>query len=89
MNYRKQESLLPPDLLQVLLKPVADAGSAFARLDERIARSPVGGGFLERTQYADACASLRSARLRSRSFTFRRRLMGAWARAAQSVRSHR
>nr|WP_077549906.1 RHE_PE00001 family protein [Pseudorhizobium flavum] len=44
--------------IPTLLKPVADAGSAFARLDERIARSPVGGGFLERTQYADACASL-------------------------------
>ncbi|PYE31953.1 DNA binding protein with HTH domain [Rhizobium sp. PP-WC-1G-195] len=29
-----------------------------ARLDERIARSPVGAGFLERTQFTDACASL-------------------------------
>ena len=28
------------------------------RLDERIARSPVGGGFLERSQFTDACASL-------------------------------
>ncbi|MBU1316283.1 MAG: DUF1612 and helix-turn-helix domain-containing protein [Alphaproteobacteria bacterium] len=58
MNYRKQESLVPPDLLQVLLKPVSDASSALARLDERIARSPVGGGFLERQDFTDACASL-------------------------------
>jgi len=28
------------------------------RLDERIARSPVGQGLLERTQFTDACASL-------------------------------
>jgi hypothetical protein len=28
------------------------------RLDERIARSPVGAGFLERSHFADACASL-------------------------------
>jgi hypothetical protein len=28
------------------------------RLDERIARSPVGAGFLERQNFADACASL-------------------------------
>ncbi|KQZ46695.1 hypothetical protein ASD54_22080 [Rhizobium sp. Root149] len=58
MIYRKQESLLPPDLLQVLLKPVADASSALARLDERIARSPVGPGWLERQNFTDACASL-------------------------------
>jgi hypothetical protein len=29
-----------------------------ARLDERVARSSVGAGFLERTQFTDACASL-------------------------------
>lgn len=29
-----------------------------ARLDERIARSPVGAGWVERTHFADACASL-------------------------------
>ena len=52
------QSLVPPDLLQVLLKPVADASSALARLDERIARSPVGGGWLERQNFTDACASL-------------------------------
>ncbi|PDS99277.1 hypothetical protein CO659_00215 [Rhizobium sp. S9] len=31
---------------------------ALTRLDERIARSPVEQGFLERTQFTDACASL-------------------------------
>ncbi|TDW28122.1 hypothetical protein EV128_10937 [Rhizobium azibense] len=41
-----------------LLRPVSDAGSALTRLDERIARSPVGEGFIERTHFADACASL-------------------------------
>ena len=49
---------MPPDLLQVLLKPLSDATAAFCRLDERIARSPVGVGFLERQNFADACASL-------------------------------
>lgn len=41
-----------------LLRPISDAGSALARLDERIARSPVGDGWIERTHFADACASL-------------------------------
>ncbi|WP_244541425.1 RHE_PE00001 family protein, partial [Rhizobium tibeticum] len=41
-----------------LLRPISDAGSALARLDERIARSPVGAGWIERTHFADACASL-------------------------------
>ncbi|OOO27845.1 hypothetical protein BS627_03830 [Agrobacterium salinitolerans] len=31
---------------------------ALTRLDERIARSPVGAGWIERTHFADACASL-------------------------------
>jgi hypothetical protein len=44
--------------LQTLLRPISDAGSALTRLDERIARSPVGQGFLERTHFAEACASL-------------------------------
>lgn len=44
--------------LQTLIKPVSDAGIALARLDERIARSPVGAGFLERMHFTDACASL-------------------------------
>ncbi|CAN7621230.1 DUF1612 and helix-turn-helix domain-containing protein [Agrobacterium genomosp. 3] len=33
-------------------------GIALTRLDERIARSPVGGGWIERQNFADACASL-------------------------------
>ena len=36
----------------------SDTGIALARLDERISRSPVGQGFLERSHFADACASL-------------------------------
>ncbi|QAB01161.1 MULTISPECIES: RHE_PE00001 family protein [Agrobacterium tumefaciens complex] len=41
-----------------LMRPAFDAGVALARLDERISRSPVGVGFLERQNFADACASL-------------------------------
>ncbi len=41
-----------------LIRPAFDAGIVLARLDERIARSPVGAGFLERQNFADACASL-------------------------------
>lgn len=41
-----------------LLRPISEAGSALARLDERIARSPVGNGWIERMHFADACASL-------------------------------
>ncbi|MFJ6327849.1 MULTISPECIES: RHE_PE00001 family protein [unclassified Rhizobium] len=41
-----------------LMRPAFDAGIALARLDERIARSTVGAGFLERSHFTDACASL-------------------------------
>jgi hypothetical protein len=41
-----------------LMRPAFDAGVAFTRLDERIARSPVGQGWIERQNFADACASL-------------------------------
>ncbi|MDX0741545.1 DUF1612 domain-containing protein [Sinorhizobium medicae] len=41
-----------------LMRPAFDAGIALTRLDERIARSPVGAGFVERQNFADACASL-------------------------------
>lgn len=41
-----------------LLRPISDAGVALARLDERIARSAVGQGWIERMHFADACASL-------------------------------
>ncbi|MGO4116877.1 RHE_PE00001 family protein [Rhizobium ruizarguesonis] len=44
--------------MTALIEPAFRAGIEFARLDERIARSPVGAGFLERTQFTDACASL-------------------------------
>ncbi|MBW9076060.1 RHE_PE00001 family protein [Agrobacterium deltaense] len=44
--------------IQSLLKPISEAGTALARLDERVARSEVGSGFLERSHFADACASL-------------------------------
>ncbi|NKK60015.1 DUF1612 domain-containing protein [Rhizobium leguminosarum bv. viciae] len=40
------------------LEPAFRAGIELARLDERIARSNVGAGFLERSQFTDACASL-------------------------------
>jgi hypothetical protein len=40
------------------MRPAFDAGVALTRLDERIFRSPVGAGFLERQNFADACASL-------------------------------
>ncbi|MEO9340990.1 RHE_PE00001 family protein [Mesorhizobium sp. SB112] len=41
-----------------LLRPVSDAGTALTQLDERIARSPVGQGWIERSHFTDACASL-------------------------------
>jgi hypothetical protein len=44
--------------ISTLMKPAFDAGIALTRLDERVSRSPVGAGFLERQNFADACASL-------------------------------
>ncbi len=44
--------------MTALMRPAFDAGTALTRLDERVARSPVGAGWIERSQYADACASL-------------------------------
>ncbi|ACM39267.1 conserved hypothetical protein (plasmid) [Allorhizobium ampelinum S4] len=44
--------------LRALILPAAQAGEALARLDERIARSPIRDGFLERQNFADAIASL-------------------------------
>lgn len=44
--------------MNALMRPAFDAGIALTRLDERIARSTVGAGFLERQNFADACASL-------------------------------
>ncbi|MBY3279692.1 RHE_PE00001 family protein [Rhizobium laguerreae] len=44
--------------MTALMRPAFDAGTALTRLDERIARSPVGQGFIERSHFTDACASL-------------------------------
>lgn len=44
--------------MAALMGPAFDAGIALTRLDERIARSPVGQGWIERSHFADACASL-------------------------------
>jgi hypothetical protein len=44
--------------MSALMRPAFDAGVALTRLDERIARSPVGQGWIERMHFADACASL-------------------------------
>lgn len=44
--------------MTALMRPAFDVGIALTRLDERITRSPVGQGFLERSQFTEACASL-------------------------------
>jgi hypothetical protein len=44
--------------LKALFGPVATATSALTRLDERLARSPVQGGWIERQHFADAAAAL-------------------------------
>ncbi|WSH68003.1 RHE_PE00001 family protein (plasmid) [Rhizobium ruizarguesonis] len=44
--------------MTALMEPAFRAGMALVRLDERIARSPVGQGWIERSQFTDACASL-------------------------------
>ncbi|NSY46549.1 RHE_PE00001 family protein [Agrobacterium tumefaciens] len=44
--------------MTALMRPAFDAGIALTRLDERIARSQVGGGFIERLHFTEACASL-------------------------------
>ncbi|MGR9263631.1 RHE_PE00001 family protein [Rhizobium leguminosarum] len=44
--------------ISTLMRPAFDAGIALTRLDERIARSSVGQGWIERSQFTDACASL-------------------------------
>ncbi|SIR38288.1 HTH DNA binding domain-containing protein [Rhizobium sp. RU35A] len=53
---------MPYDLAKIrvttLLEPAFAAGIALTRLDERVARSPVGQGWIERSQFTDACASL-------------------------------
>ncbi|MER8472739.1 RHE_PE00001 family protein [Mesorhizobium sp. M1328] len=44
--------------LNTLIGPVSRATAALARLDERVARSPVRDGFVERQHFADAAAAL-------------------------------
>jgi len=44
--------------MTALMEPAFRAGIELTRLDERIARSPVGQGWIERSQFTDACASL-------------------------------
>ncbi|MEA1843418.1 RHE_PE00001 family protein [Agrobacterium tumefaciens] len=44
--------------MTALIEPAFRAGLALTRLDERVARSPVGQGWMERSHFADACASL-------------------------------
>ncbi|TZG31271.1 RHE_PE00001 family protein [Agrobacterium sp. B1(2019)] len=44
--------------MTTLMRSAFDAGIALTRLDERVARSPVGHGWVERSHFADACASL-------------------------------
>ncbi|WP_430262247.1 RHE_PE00001 family protein [Neorhizobium sp. DAR64862/K0K3] len=44
--------------MTALMRPAFDAGVALTRLDERIARSPVGQGWIQRSHFTDACASL-------------------------------
>ena len=44
--------------MTALMRPAFEAATVLTRLDERIARSQVGQGFLERQNFADACASL-------------------------------
>ncbi len=44
--------------MTALMEPAFRACIALTRLDERIARSPVGQGWIERSHFTDACASL-------------------------------
>lgn len=49
---------VPKINMTALMRPAFDAGIALIHLDERIASSPVGQGFVERSHFTDACASL-------------------------------
>lgn len=49
---------LPKFALEELVYPLVKASAELARLDERIGRSPIRDGFLERSHFAEACASL-------------------------------
>ncbi|MFN5715224.1 MAG: hypothetical protein ACK463_11740, partial [Bradyrhizobium sp.] len=41
-----------------IVGPLAMAEDSMARLDERLAKSPIRDGFIARTHFTDACASL-------------------------------
>jgi hypothetical protein len=49
-----------PDLIpwDKISGPLATAEDALARLDERLRSSPIAGGWISRTHFQDACASL-------------------------------
>ncbi len=49
---------LDASTIQILLPAIAGAEDALARLDERVARSPVGRGFAERSHFFDAAGAL-------------------------------
>lgn len=53
MRYPIEKIAIP-----ALLRPISLAGEALVRLDERMARSNVGAGLIERQHYADAVSSL-------------------------------
>ncbi|RWP58133.1 MAG: hypothetical protein EOR08_28430, partial [Mesorhizobium sp.] len=44
--------------LKTLIGPLARAEDLLARLDERVLKSPVGNGFIQRQHFADAAAAL-------------------------------
>jgi hypothetical protein len=50
--------ILDPMPWDRLAKPLAAAEDALARLDERLSKSPIREGFVARTHFSDACASL-------------------------------
>ena len=43
---------------RALALPIARAEDSLARLDERLRKSPIREGFIARTHFLDACASL-------------------------------
>jgi hypothetical protein len=59
MTIESAPYILPdPMPWRALAAPIAYAGDALARLDERLARSPVREGWIARTHFAEACAAL-------------------------------
>lgn len=52
------DTILEPIPWAVLAEPLVAAEDALARLDERLRSSPIGEGWISRTHFQDACASL-------------------------------